>query len=54
MTLTQWNTVLSVNLTGQFLCAREAAREFIRRGVRPDISIAAGRIFQSPPARLSV
>ena len=33
MTLDQWNTVLSVNLTGQFLCAREAAREFMRREV---------------------
>ncbi|HEX2605849.1 MAG TPA: glucose 1-dehydrogenase [Flavisolibacter sp.] len=32
MTLEQWNYVLSVNLTGQFLCAREAIREFIRRG----------------------
>lgn len=33
MTLVQWNTVISVNLTGQFLCAREAVREFFRRGV---------------------
>lgn len=33
MTLKQWNAVISVNLTGQFLCAREAAREFLRRGV---------------------
>jgi glucose 1-dehydrogenase len=24
MTLAQWNTVINVNLTGQFLCAREA------------------------------
>ena len=32
MTLAQWNKVLSVNLTGQFLCAREAIREFRRRG----------------------
>lgn len=32
MTLEQWNYVLSVNLTGQFLCAREAIREFLRRG----------------------
>jgi len=23
MTLAQWETVISVNLTGQFLCARE-------------------------------
>jgi len=33
MTLEQWNFVLSVNLTGQFLCAREAIKEFLRRGV---------------------
>ena len=32
MTLEQWNLVLSVNLTGQFLCAREAIKEFLRRG----------------------
>jgi glucose 1-dehydrogenase len=45
MTLTQWNTVLSINLTGQFLCAREAVREFLRRGVVPEISSAAGKII---------
>lgn len=44
MTLAQWNKVLGVNLTGQFLCAREAAREFLRRGVVPSISCAAGKI----------
>ncbi len=44
MTLERWNKVLSVNLTGQFLCARAAAREFIRRGVRSPASIAAGKI----------
>jgi glucose 1-dehydrogenase len=45
MTLAQWNKVISVNLTGQFLCAREAIREFKRRGVRPEISCAAGKII---------
>jgi glucose 1-dehydrogenase len=45
MTLEQWNHVLGVNLTGQFLCAREAVREFKRRGVRPEISCAAGKII---------
>ncbi|NCD71937.1 SDR family oxidoreductase [Mucilaginibacter agri] len=45
MTLDQWNTVISVNLTGQFLCAREAAREFIRRGVVEGVSKAAGKII---------
>ncbi len=44
MTLEQWNFVIGVNLTGQFLCAREAVREFKRRGVRPEISCAAGKI----------
>jgi glucose 1-dehydrogenase len=45
MTLRQWNTVLSANLTGQFLCAREAVREFKRRGVRKEVSCAAGKIL---------
>lgn len=45
MTLEQWNFVLSVNLTGQFLCAREAVKEFIRRGPRPDVSKATGKII---------
>src|SRR5262249_38104298 len=44
MTLEQWHTVLGVNLTGQFLCAREAVREFKRRGVVPEVSRAAGKI----------
>ncbi len=44
MTLEQWNGVLAVNLTGQFLCAREAIREFKRRGVVPEVSCAAGKI----------
>lgn len=45
MTLAQWNAVISVNLTGQFLCAREAVREFLRRGVVPSVSCAAGKII---------
>jgi glucose 1-dehydrogenase len=45
MTLEQWNKVISVNLTGQFLCAREAVREFKRRGVVPSVSRAAGKII---------
>jgi len=45
MTLERWNKVLSVNLTGQFLCAREAVREFLRRGVIPAVSCAAGKII---------
>ncbi len=45
MTLDQWNFVLNVNLTGQFLCAREAVREFLRRGVVSNRSTAAGKII---------
>ncbi len=45
MTLAEWQFVLNVNLTGQFLCAREATREFLRRGVEPSRSIAAGKII---------
>jgi len=45
MTLAQWKTVIDVNLTGQFLCAREAIREFLRRGVVPEVSCAAGKII---------
>ena len=45
MTLTQWKTVIDVNLTGQFLCAREAVREFLRRGPRPEVSRALGKII---------
>lgn len=44
MTVDQWNAVLNVNLTGQFLCAREAVREFKRRGVVPEVSCSAGKI----------
>ncbi len=45
MTLEQWQTVITVNLTGQFLCAREAVREFLRRGPRPEVSKALGKII---------
>jgi glucose 1-dehydrogenase len=45
MTTAQWDRVLNVNLRGAFLCAREAVREFLRRGVRPEVSVAAGKII---------
>ncbi|HEY9536003.1 MAG TPA: glucose 1-dehydrogenase [Kiloniellaceae bacterium] len=45
MTLGQWRRVLAVNLDGQFLCAREAVREFLRRGPQPEISAATGKII---------
>lgn len=45
MTLAQWQYVIDINLTGQFLCAREAIREFLRRGIVPERSIACGKII---------
>lgn len=45
MSLAQWNKVIAVNLTGQFLCSREAVREFKRRGIRPEVSCSAGKIL---------
>ena len=45
MPLEAWNKVISVNLTGQFLCAREAIKEFKKRGVVKDISCSAGKII---------
>ena len=45
MSLADWQLVIDVNLTGQFLCAREATREFLRRGIVPDRSVAAGKII---------
>lgn len=45
MTLDQWNAVIGVNLTGQFLCAREAIKEFLRRGIDTSRSVACGKII---------
>ena len=45
MTLAQWQAVIDVNLTGQFLCAREAVKEFKKRGVVKSVSCAAGKII---------
>ncbi len=45
MTLAQWQKVIDVNLTGQFLCAREAVREFLKRGIVPGRSVACGKII---------
>ncbi len=45
MTLADWNFVIGVNLTGQFLCAREAVRQFKKQGVDRDISCAAGKVI---------
>lgn len=45
MSLDDWQQVIGVNLSGQFLCAREAAREFLRRGIVAGRSCAAGKII---------
>lgn len=45
MSLEEWNRVIGINLTGQFLCAREAIKEFLRRGIVPEKSKAAGKII---------
>ena len=42
MPLDAWQKVIDVNLTGQFLCAREAIREFLRRGMRKEVSKSLG------------
>jgi glucose 1-dehydrogenase len=54
MTRVQWQKVIDVNLTGQFLCAREAVREFRRHGVRPEISCAGSleRAFREGQSKL--
>lgn len=45
MTIEEWNEAISVDLTGQFLCSREAVREFIRRGIVPEVSSTLGKII---------
>ncbi len=45
MSLHDWQLVINVNLTGQFLCSREAVKEFLRRGVVAERSCAAGKII---------
>ena len=45
MSVAQWDQVMNVNLRGAFLCAREAVREYLRRGVRPEVSVSAGKII---------
>lgn len=45
MELEDWRKVIDVNLTGAFLCARAAARAFLAREPRPEVSKAAGKII---------
>ncbi len=44
LSLGDWQKVIDVNLTGYFLCARAAVREFLRRGLKPEVSRSAGKI----------
>jgi glucose 1-dehydrogenase len=44
MTLQQWDRVIALNLTGEFLCAREAIRRFRAQG-RRGVSKACGKIL---------
>jgi len=44
MTIADWNTVIGINLTGQFLCCREAERAMAQQGIVPGVSKAAGKI----------
>jgi glucose 1-dehydrogenase len=45
MTLAQWQAVIDINLTGAFLCSREAVKEFLERGIVKEKSMAAGKII---------
>lgn len=45
MTVEQWRRVIDVNLTGMFLCAREAVRAFKRQGIQREISYACGKLI---------
>lgn len=45
MSLKDWNTVINTNLTGQFLCARAAIRQFRKQGRDENLSRALGKII---------
>ncbi|MBB3997451.1 SDR family oxidoreductase [Aureimonas pseudogalii] len=45
MTLDDWNMVISTNLTGAFLVGREAVRRFRKKGRRPEVSRALGKLI---------
>ncbi len=44
MTLQEWQRVIDVNLTGQFLVSREAVKMFLDQGINSKISYSAGKI----------
>lgn len=54
MTLDDWNGVIGVNLTGQFLCARSAVRRFLAQAPRPDLSRARGKIIHMSSVHQSI
>ena len=45
MSLDDWQKVIDVNLTGYFLCSREAIKTFKKQEIDEDISVAAGKII---------
>jgi glucose 1-dehydrogenase len=45
MSLADWRKVMDVNLTGQFLCARAAVRQFMAQDELPPVSRARGKII---------
>jgi glucose 1-dehydrogenase len=45
MSLEQWQKVINTNLTGTFLCTREAVKEFRKRGFQQEISSSSGKII---------
>lgn len=45
MTLADWQAVIDVNLTGQFLCSRAAVRAFLNHKARDETSGAIGTII---------
>jgi len=45
MTLADWQAVIDTNLTGQFLCAREAVRVFKGQGIDRAVSWSMGKII---------
>ncbi len=51
MTLEQWNTVLAVNLTGMFLCARQLLTSFGLRSLAPGDPAYTGRYGGGPAER---
>jgi glucose 1-dehydrogenase len=45
MTIDEWQRVIDVNLTGMYLCAREAVRAFKRQGIDRSVSYACGKMI---------